>query len=148
MNRFFSRSHLLILLSAIASLGLLFGCSGGCKNPKDCQEAIFNALSEGDKNQFFEYVLDPPESVEDRDLLFEWHKSRFEPYFGGEVVDEHEVEEKVILSVSYSSEYAESHGAENETPLLLAFENVDGWKLDLKYTERINDLDNIFKGLF
>lgn len=148
MNRSFLRSHILALLSAVAALVLLFGCSGGCKNPKDCQAVIFDALSEGNKDQFFLYVLDPPESVEDRDLVFEWQKSRFEPYFGGEVVDEYEVEGKVILSVACSSEYEDTHGTENTPPLLLAFENADGWKLDLKYTERINDLDNIFKELF
>lgn len=148
MKRSSKRSLFIIVLFALVSLSLLVGCSGGCKNPKDCQEAIFNALSDGDKDRFFEYVLNPPESREDRDLIFEWNKSRFEPYIGGEVVREDEVEGKIILSISCSSDYTDEHGGETLVPLLLAFEDKEGWKLDLKYTERINDINSIFKGLF
>ncbi|GEM_PF-2712362 len=148
MKRPSKRSFFIMALLFLFSLGLQFGCSGGCRNPRDCQETVFNALSEGDKDKFFEYVLDPPESQEDRDLIFEWNKSRFEPYIGGEVVGEDDVEGKVILSVSYSSDYEDEHGTEAASPLLLVFEDKDGWKLDLKYTERMNDLDNMFKGLF
>ncbi|MBN1574305.1 MAG: hypothetical protein JW984_13990 [Deltaproteobacteria bacterium] len=148
MKRSSKRSLFIIILFVLISLGLQFGCSKGCRNPKDCQGAIFNALSEGDKDKFFEYVLDPPENQEDRDLVFEWHKSRFEPYIGGEIVREDEVEGKIILSVSCSSDYADEHGTEAAAPLLLAFEDKDGWKLDLKYTERINDINSLFKGLF
>ena len=148
MKRSSKRSLFIIALLFLFSLGLQFGCSGGCRSPRDCQETIFNAMSENDEDKFFEYVLDPPESQEDRDLLFEWHKSRFEPYIGGEVIGEDDVEGKVILTISNPSDNEDESETEAAGPLLLVFEEKDGWKLDLKYTERMNDLDNIFKGLF
>ena len=149
MNRAFTKTHLIIVIFAFLFFGLQFGCSkGGCSTPIDCQENILNALSNDNKEQFFEYVLDLPEDAEDRDLLFEWYKNRFEPFFGGEVVGEEKVDEKVILSISCSDEFTESNKTENTMLLLLAFENKEGWKIDLKYTEQINDLNNILQGLF
>ncbi len=144
MNRSFTKTHFIIVIFTLLFFGLQFGCSkGSCNTPMDCQETILNALSDDNKEKFFEYVLAPPEDAEDQDLAFEWFKSRFEPFFGGEVVGEDKVGEKVILSISHSAEFAESHETENDVPLLLAFEDKDGWKIDLKYTEQIND--NIFK---
>jgi hypothetical protein len=148
MKRSSKRSFFVVILFVLISLGLLFGCSKGYRNPGDCQESVFDALSGGDKDKFFECVLDPPESQEDRDLIFEWNESRFEPYIGGEVLRKDEVEGKVILSISCSSDYADEHGMEAPAPLLMAFEDREGWKLDLKYTERINDINSIFKGLY
>jgi hypothetical protein len=143
MIRPYTKTHLTIVIFALLFFGLQFGCSkGGCSTPMDCQENILNALSKDNKEQFFNYVLDPPTDVEDRDLAFEWYKSRFEPFFGGEAVSEEKVGEIVVVSIAYSTEFAESHGMENAPPLLLAFENKEGWKIDLKYTEQIND--NIF----
>lgn len=144
MNKSFTKTHFIIVIFALLCFGLQFGCSkGGCSTPIDCQENILNALSKDNKEQFFKYVLDPPADAEDQDLAFEWFKSRLEPFFGGEVVGEEKVGEIIVVSIAYSTEFAETHGTENALPLLLAFENKEGWKIDLKYTEQIND--NIFK---
>ena len=144
MIKSFTKMHFVIVIFSLLFFGLQFGCSkGGCSTPTDCQENILNALSKDNKEQFFKYVLDPPTDAVDRDLEFEWFKSRLEPFFGGEVVGEEKTGEIVIVSIAYSTELAENHAMENALPLLMAFENKEGWKIDLKYTEQIND--NIFK---
>ena len=131
----------------VAVCFLAVGCSGGAHSPEACKDAVFAALEKDDADAFFSYVLEPPEEG-DRELEFMWLKSRFEPYIGGDVIETEQRDERVIIKI------APAEGLENSimlgsstVPMSFGFVEQDGWKLDVNYTEKMRDLQDLYRGI-
>ncbi|MBN1882729.1 MAG: hypothetical protein JW885_11185 [Deltaproteobacteria bacterium] len=127
---------------------LAAGCSGVAHSPEACKDAVFAALEKDDADAFFSYVLEPPEDKDDREMEFLWLKSRFEPYIGGDVIETEERDDRVIIKI------APAEGRENSVtlgfptaPMSFGFVEQDGWKLDVKYTEKMRDLQDLYRGI-
>jgi len=132
-----------VLLFSIA------GCGGLFRSPEGCFEAISDAVSNDDSDAFFDCVINPPSDASERDALFESVKSRLANYLGGRVMSTNEVGDRVIITVSPSSESLSNFGASfAPPPLSLAFSKDWGWKFDIEYTEELENIGNIYKGIF
>ena len=134
------------IMAAVCLLAV--GCSGAARSPEACKDAVFTALEKDDANAFFSYVLDPPEDESDCELEFMWLKSRFEPYIGGDVIETEQRDDRVIIKI------APAEGSENSinlgsstVPMSFGFVEQDGWKLDVEYTEKMRDLQDLFRGI-
>lgn len=132
----------LVLLVVVA----VSGC--GYRTPEACQEAIFKAISNDDAEAFFKCVLTPPEDEKEREAVFSWARESYTPYLGGEVMSSNEIEDVIILNIAPSADYLSIYGsALAPEPLGLAFVKEKGYKLDLEYTEKIKELQDLYKGL-
>jgi hypothetical protein len=127
---------------------LAAGCSNAARSPEACKDAVFAALENDDADAFFSYVLDPPEDEGDWEMEFLWLKSRFEPYIGGDVIETEERDDRVIIKI------APAEGNENaitlgspQIPMSFGFVEQDGWKLDVKYTEKMRELQELYRGI-
>jgi len=110
-------------------------------------DAVFAALENDDADTFFSYVLDPPDE-DDRDLEFTWLKSRFEPYIGGEVIETEERDDRVIIKIAPAKGSGTSITLDSPSmPMTFGFVEQDGWKLDVKYTEKMRELQDMFRGI-
>jgi len=148
MYRFIRACGLVSVCVLIAASLLAAGCSGGGRSPEACKDAVFAALERDDVDAFFSYVLDPPEDESDWELEFMWLKSRFEPYIGGEVIEKEQRDDRVIIKI------APAEGLENTitlgsstAPMSFGFVEQDGWKLDVDYTEKMRDLQDLYRGI-
>jgi hypothetical protein len=136
-------SVLFLLLLIAASC---VGC--GYRTPEKCQEAVFNAITNDQKDKFFDCVLAPPKDEKERDAVFSWVKENYKPFIGGKIMSKNEVDNIVILNISPSADYLSLYGsALAPAPLALAFTKEKGYKLDLEYTEKIKELHEMYKGL-
>lgn len=135
---------LLIFISVV-----LVGCIGRFRSPEDCQAAVFEAITNDDMEAFFACILEVPDDDEEKGILFQRTMERFRPYLDGKVMSTNDIEEWVVLNVAPSPEHLESFGATMApAPLPLAFKNEKGWKLDLEYTQKLRELQDIYKGIF
>ena len=122
------------------------GC--GYRTPEACEEAIFKAISNDDAGAFFKCVLAPPEDEKEREAVFSWARESYTPYLGGEIMNMNEIKNVVILNIAPSADYLSIYGsALAPAPLGLAFVKEKGYKLDLEYTEKIKELQELYKGL-
>lgn len=125
---------------------MISGC--GYRTPEDCQKAIFKAISNNDAPAFFKCVLAPPEDEKEREAVFTWARENYTPYLGGEIMSKNEIDSVIILNISPSADYLSIYGsALAPEPLGLAFVKEKGYKLDLEYTEKIKELQELYKGL-
>jgi len=131
----------LFLIAAVLS-----GC--GYRSPEDCHEAAFKAISNDDVDAFFACVLTPPEDEKEREAVFSWIRQDYDPYIGGSVMSKNEVDGVIILNITPSEEYHSIYGtALAPPPLALAFVKEKGYKLDLEYTQKIKELNEMYRGL-
>jgi len=143
-----------IKLFRLASIGILgaacllaMGCSGTALSPEACKDKVFKALENDDIDAFFSYVLEPPEE-DDRELEFLWLKSRFEPYIGGDVIETEERDERVVLKIAPAEGSETTINLGSATiPMSFGFVEQDGWKLDVEYTEKMRDLQDLYRGI-
>ncbi|MCI0480478.1 MAG: hypothetical protein L0213_02685 [Candidatus Dadabacteria bacterium] len=136
----------LIVLTVLLMVAMVWGC--GYRTPEACQEAIFKAISNDDAEAFFKCVLSPPEDEKEREAVFTWARENYTPYLGGEIMSKNEVDNVIILNVAPSADYLSIYGsALAPEPLGLAFVKENGYKLDLEYTEKIKELQELYKGL-
>ncbi len=148
------KKYYVISVSIAVTLLIFFsvafvGCTGRFGSPEDCKEAVFEAITNEDIEAFFTCILDVPEDDEGKTLLFQRTIERFRPYLGGKVMSTNEIEEWVVLNVSPSPEHLDSFGATMaQPPLPLAFKKAKGWKLDLEYTQKLRELQDIYKGIY
>ena len=133
-------------LTAVCLLAV--GCSGEARSPEVCKDAVFTALEQDDVDAFFSYVLEPPEDEGDRELEFMWLKSRFEPYIGGDVVETEHRDDRVIIKIAPAEGFENTITLGSSTaPMSFGFVEQDGWKLDVKYTEKMRDLQDLYRGI-
>lgn len=136
----------LIGLLVLLVIAMVAGC--GYRTPEACQEAIFKAISNDDADAFFTCVLTPPEDEKEREAVFTWAKESYTPYIGGEIMSKNQVDNVTILNIAPSADYLSIYGsALAPEPLGLAFVKESGYKLDLEYTEKIKELQELYKGL-
>lgn len=149
-NKRYSVIAVLMVIAFLISIPVaLVGCIGRLGSPEDCQEAVFEAITNEDLEAFFTCILDVPDNDEEKDLLFQRTMERFRPYIGGKVMSTNEIEEWVVLNVAPSPEHLDSFGATMaQPPLPLAFKKMKGWKLDLEYTQKLRELHDIYKGIY
>jgi hypothetical protein len=136
------------LIGFVALLVVVAASGCGYRTPEACQEAVFKAISNDDAEAFFKCVLTPPEDEKEREAVFSWARENYTPYLGGEIMSKNEVDEVIILNVSPSADYLSIYGSSlAPEPLGLAFVKEKGYKLDLEYTERVKELQDLYKGL-
>jgi hypothetical protein len=136
----------LIGFTVLLAIVMISGC--GYRTPEDCQKAIFKAISNDDAEAFFKCVLTPPEDEKEREAVFTWARENYTPYLGGEIMSKNEIDSVIILNIAPSADYLSIYGsALAPDPLGLAFVKEKGYKLDLEYTEKVKELQELYKGL-
>ncbi|MBN2223287.1 MAG: hypothetical protein JW765_01285 [Deltaproteobacteria bacterium] len=136
----------LIGFIVLLAIVMIAGC--GYRTPEDCQKSLFKAISNDDAEAFFKCVLTPPEDEKEREAVFTWARENYTPYLGGEIMSKNEIDSVTILNITPSADYLSIYGsALAPEPLGLAFVKEKGYKLDLEYTEKVKELQELYKGL-